>query len=178
MLSIGIMVTPSIAADPDIEPEVETIFIETQENTAVYGDSILVVYNQPMLLNEQPYPLAGGMSDVNNVPGSEFEAPAEYPFNHGNATAKKSAKNYQVKITPGPYSNTQPYQGTWADLGGEAYYHPSDTNKRIILLKPPSKNSNFFAPGDRVEVTIANTVKNPKQKKMRLGKNKKKEIAS
>ena len=47
LLSIGALLTPSVAADPDTEPELETIFIETQENTSVYGYSVWVVYDQP-----------------------------------------------------------------------------------------------------------------------------------
>lgn len=173
-----VIIYPSIAADPEPEPEITEVFIETAENGAIDGDSILVVYNQPMLINAQPAPLAGGMEDINNVPGSEIEAPAEYPQHRGNATARKCAKNYRIKITPGPYSNTLPYDGDWSSLGGSAYYHPSDTSKRMVILRPPNKQSKFFAPGDRVEITVADTVKSPRKKRMRANRNKGKEIAS
>ncbi|PIQ27228.1 hypothetical protein COW36_24915 [bacterium (Candidatus Blackallbacteria) CG17_big_fil_post_rev_8_21_14_2_50_48_46] len=177
VLSSGTLILPSIASNSD-EPEVSQVFIETAENSGVYGDSILVVYDQPMLVDAQPIPLAGGMEDANNAPGSELEAPAEYPNHHGNATASKTARNYRVKITPGPYSNTTAFDGTWADLGGKAYYHPEDSDKRMIILKPPSKQSKLFAPGDRVEISVAETVKSPRKKRMRANKNKRKEIAS
>ncbi len=159
-------------------PEVERVFVETGENNSVHGDSILVVYSTPMLILAQPYPLAGGMQDVNNVPGSELEAPAEYPAHHGNANGQKAAHNYQIRITPGPYSRTQFFEGTWADLGGEAIYHPSDQTKKIVLLVPPQPSSKLFEPGDQIEITVATTVKSPHGQAIKAGKNKAREIAS
>ena len=79
------------AADPS-DPELAQVFVETGENNGICGDCILVIYDQPMLIETSPHPLAGGMEDVNNVPGSELEAPAEYPHHQGNATKKKTAK--------------------------------------------------------------------------------------
>lgn len=170
--------TDQIAVSVTEEPEVADIFVQTRENDGVYGDAIVVVFSEPMLIDSQPNPLAGGMEDVNNVAGSELKAPAEYPRHHGHATARRSAQNYRIKITPGPYSHTQAFTGTWADLGGEALYHPGDSNKRMVLLKPPSKGHRFFEPGDQVEVTVAETIVDPQGNRMKVNRNKKHECAS
>ena len=178
--SIGLsnLMIPSTAADTTPLPEVVQVFAETSENGAIEGDSIIVVYNQPMLIEANPHPLAGGMQDINNIPGSELEAPAEYPHHQGNVTGKKTARNYHVKITPGTYSLTPAFEGTWEELGGQAFYHPSDPYKRTVLLKPPNKQAAFFAPGDHIELTVAMSVKNPKGKAMKANKNKKRGTSS
>jgi len=168
----------SMADDNEPDPEVFAVFAETAENGSVHGDSVLVVYKTSMLIPAQPHPLAGGMQDLNNVPGSELEAPAEYPGNSGNATGRNAARNYRVKITPAPYSRTQAFEGTWAELGGKAIYHPSDQHKRMVLLVPPEPAQNLFEPGDQVEITVAESVKGPHGKKLKAGKNKARELAS
>jgi len=185
----------SMADDNEPDPEVFAVFAETAENGSVHGDSVLVVYKTSMLIPAQPHPLAGGMQDLNNVPGSELEAPAEYPGNSGNATGRNAARNYRVKITPAPYSRTQALrqpltallslrlataalEGTWAELGGKALYHPSDQHKRMVLLVPPEPAQNLFEPGDQVEITVAESVKGPHGKKLKAGKNKARELAS
>ncbi|MBT9545828.1 MAG: hypothetical protein IV090_10605 [Candidatus Sericytochromatia bacterium] len=179
-LLVGVALLPrdSTANSDEPEPGVEQVFIETHENNGVYGDSIVVVYDTPMLIDSQPHPLAGGMEDLNGVPNAELAAPAEYPHHRGRATRRNAAKNYRVKITPGPYSRTPAFEGTWAELGGDAIYHPGDPTKRLVLLKPSQKNIPYFEPGDRVEVTVEPTVKGPRGKAMRKDKRRSREPAS
>ena len=161
-----------------IRPELKSVHPESLENQGVHGDAIVVIYTKRMLIPAKPHPLAGGMEDVNNVPGSEKKATAEYPHHQGNVTGRNVAKNYLITITPAMGSKTTSFQGTWADLGGTAIYHPSDPNNQMILLLPPSKTTHIFTPGDIVEITVVTTVSDPEGNTMHPQKNHQKKIVS
>lgn len=176
LLTLLALTMTAEAANP--RAELKSIFAQTKENQGINGDAIIIVYTKKMLIESQPHPLAGGMEDINNVPGSEKKAPAEYPHHRGNANGRNAAKNYWIKITPGSGSRTQPYQGTWADLGGTAVYMSADPYKTMVILKPPGLQSNLFAPGDQIEVTIATTVVDPQGETIHPQKNKRQQIAS
>lgn len=140
---------PSLAANT---PEIAKVFIETHENNGYYGDAIRIVFSKPMALQSQTDPRISHQAGVNTP-----QAPAGYSEN-GGASAKNAARNYIITITPEQGSNTSPYTGTWADLGGIAVYDTYDPQKTTVLLLPPSTTTNLFQPGDIVEVSLALTV--------------------
>jgi len=110
--------------------------------------TLLLQYSEPMLLKTYSMDLAGGMAD--ELPSCK-QAPAGFPWAKA-CTASKAAENYQVKITAP--SGALSYQGTWANLGGEASYASWDASFRTIVLSTQTSHPTFVS-GAHVEI-IAN----------------------
>lgn len=108
--------------------------------------TLLLQYSEPMLLKTYSLNIAGGMADE---PPSCKQAPAGFPGAQL-CTASKAAENYQVKVTA--HSGVVTYQGTWANLGGEASYASWDGSFRTIVLSSHSVHLAFVT-GAKVEIT-------------------------
>ncbi len=141
-LSLG-MVSVAGLANAAEAPKIQHVSVQTDENQGLYGDSIYVLFNNPM------YPLATG---------SENNLVAVLP--NDTTTLVNPAKNYFIKVLPGPGSRTPVYQGTWADLGGRAVFVTEQAGYRLVRLYLPANiaQRNLFRPGDRVELTMPQTV--------------------
>lgn len=153
-------------------PEMAKVFIETHENNGYYGDAIRVVFSTVMALQSHNDSRISYQEGVNTP-----KAPAGYS-DQGGASAINAARNYTVTITPEQGSNTTPYTGTWADLGGRALFDPHDPHKRTILLLPPQPNATLFRPGDTVEVTLAPTIQDAAGQPLNPAQNKRKNRSS
>ncbi len=56
-----------------------------------------------------------------------------------------------------------PYEGSWFNLGGQAIFDPYDLTGRSILLLLNNQAQDIFKPGDRIELTVSNTITNAAQ---------------
>lgn len=119
------------------KPQITTITAETDENNGTKGDSLEIVFSEPMIYYTQKWAIAGGLEDRKNVIGSESKAPAGHPLAMGNATEANAAKNYQISITPSG-SSVPLFAGTWFQLGGTAVYDTQDPKHKTIRLVPPT----------------------------------------
>ncbi len=131
---------------PDLTiPYLAQMTAQTAENGGANGDAIQIVYSEPLILYTQARRVAGGLEDRTGVMGSENRAPASHPDAQGNATARNTAKNYQMVIAPpGGDSITM----SWYTLGGSAIYDGSDASRRTVLLLPPVQGAlNAIAAG-------------------------------
>lgn len=147
----------SAISSPD-QPEVDLIVPQTLENQGIYGDAIKVFYSSPMLHAQATESLmAAERPQQNDFPG------------------KNPAKNYHIKITPGPNSTTPAFEGTWASLGGRAKFDPYDPQGKTIVLyfaeSDPRKTRNVFLPGDEVEVTAIPTIQDNQGHAMQTNNN-------
>ncbi|PIQ25467.1 hypothetical protein COW36_20700 [bacterium (Candidatus Blackallbacteria) CG17_big_fil_post_rev_8_21_14_2_50_48_46] len=133
--------------------QLKQIFVATAENSFVKGDTITLQFNQPM--NRANWVDGRISHSAQTTP----KAPAGYSEPAGSQSAVNAARNYTVKITPGPGSKTHAYTGTWASLGGTALYEPQDSS--IVYLLPPNPRTQVFAPGDQVELIAVNTLTSP-----------------
>jgi hypothetical protein len=116
--------------------------------------SFLLKFSEPILLKTYSLNIAGGMADE---PPSCKQAPAGFPGAKA-CTASKAAENYQVKVTAP--SGALSYQGTWANLGGEASYAAGDASFRTILLSSNSVHPAFVS-GAKVEITANPDIVDP-----------------
>lgn len=121
-----------------VVPYLAQMSVQTAENGGQNGDAIQIVYSEPLILYTQSRRVAGGMDDRSGVPGSETRAPASHPDAQGNATARNTAKNYQLTISP-PGSDT--ISMSWFTLGGTALYDGNDATRRTVLLLPPTQGA-------------------------------------
>ncbi|MBT9544152.1 MAG: Ig-like domain-containing protein [Candidatus Sericytochromatia bacterium] len=121
-----------------------------------YGQmpTLLLQYSEPMLLKTYSLNIAGGMADE---PPSCKQAPAGFPGAKA-CTASKAAENYQVKVRAP--SGSLSYQGTWANLGGEASYASWDASFRTIVLSTQTPQPTFIS-GAQVEITANPEVVEP-----------------
>lgn len=132
--------------------QIKQIFVDTAENSSVKGDAIVIQFNQAM--NRSNWVDNRISHTAQNTP----KAPAGYTQPANSQSARNAARNYTVKITPRSGSRTAAYTGTWANLGGSAFYDPQDSS--LVILVPPSVRSQLFTPGDWVEVTAASSLTN------------------
>jgi hypothetical protein len=116
--------------------------------------TLLLQYSEPMLLKTYSLNIAGGMAD--ELPSCK-QAPAGFPGAKV-CTASKAAENYQVKVTAP--SGALSYQGTWANLGGEASYASWDARYRTIVLSSKSIHPAFVT-GAQVEITAHAEIVDP-----------------
>ncbi|MBF2053192.1 MAG: tetratricopeptide repeat protein [Candidatus Sericytochromatia bacterium] len=141
-------------------PEVQHLQAQTAETGGIYGDALRLRFDKRMVLYTLGRVIAGGMRDRGvGVPESWREAPAGYPGNQGNASARQAARNYFVQITPAGYPFPT-FEGSWYDLGGSAFYDPADATGQTVLLTA-LPGSNLYRPGDQVRVTVAESVLDP-----------------
>jgi len=125
--------------------------------------TLLLQYSEPMLLKTYSLNIAGGMADE---PPSCKQAPAGFPGAKA-CTASKAAENYQVKVTAP--SGALSYQGTWANLGGEASYAAWDASYRTIVLSSKSILPAFVT-GAQVEITAHAEIVDPAGNALDLAK--------
>jgi len=136
-------------------PKLEKIFVSTAENSGIHGDAILLIFDQPMTR------VNWVDGRISHSPMKTPKAPAGYANQNNGQSARNAARNYIVKILPGPGSDTPPFEGTWADLGGTAIFEAHDSEGKMVLLLPPNSRSKLFVPGDSVEVTVSSSVTDP-----------------
>jgi len=141
-------------------PQVQSLLAQTAETGGVYGDALRIRFSEAMVFYTLSRVIAGGMRDRGvGVPESWREAPAGYPGHKGHATSRQAARNYTVQITPAGYSFPS-FEGSWYELGGNAFYDPADPSGRTVVLTPPP-GANLFQPGDRIQVSVSATVLDP-----------------
>jgi hypothetical protein len=134
-------------------PQLVGLSSETGENQSPYGDSIKLKFNQDM---RSTLPDNRIRSSI-NIP----KAPAGYESVSNSVYI--SAKNYTVKIIPELVGRTTPYEGNWFDLGGLAIFDPYDPTGKTVLLLLKNQAQDIFKPGDRIELTVSNTITNAAQ---------------
>jgi hypothetical protein len=116
--------------------------------------TLLLQYSESMLLKIYSLNIAGGMAD--ELPSCK-QAPAGFPGAKV-CTASKAAENYLIKIIAP--NGTISYQGTWANLGGEASYASWDARYRTIVLSSKSIHPAFVS-GAQVEITAHAEIVDP-----------------
>ncbi len=121
----------SIKTD-EVKPTITGITAETNENGGQNGDSVSVRYSERMIIHARSRTLAGGM---NNISGSDTNAPAAYPLANAVANSRDVAKNYRVSLMTGTTMN---FAGSWWALGGTAVYDSADLTHKTVLLQPPT----------------------------------------
>lgn len=159
-----LLAATSAISSPD-QPEVDLIVPQTLENQGIYGDAIKVFYSSPM---NHDHTSTGSITDETIMAAERPQQP-DFP-------GKNPAKNYHIKITPGPNSTTPAFEGTWASLGGRAKFDPYDPERKTIVLyfpeSDPRKTRNVFLPGDEVEVTATPTIQDNQGHAMQTGNDK------
>ncbi len=120
-----------------------------------------LIFSEPVSIRTLTKFIAGGLKDRFNIIDSEKEALAEHPENKGNATARNTAKNYKIAITPGNSSISLPYQGIWYVLGGKALYLEGEPTAVLLQLpqnKSDSDINNFVGQG---KIAQLKTIEHP-----------------
>jgi hypothetical protein len=107
---------------------------------------LLLNFNEPLLIHTLTKDIAGGMADEAE---SCKQAPAAYPAAKL-CSAHKAAENYSVKVS-NPEGKTL-FQGSWADLGGEAIYGTWDPSYKTVVLSTKVPHPAFVR-GAKVEIT-------------------------
>lgn len=142
-------------------------YLPAQDNGA---PSLRLSYSEPLWLSTRSRVVAGGMADFFNLPGAELQAPAEYPGNKGNATARNAAKNYRVLILRPTEVDFTVFSGTWYDLGGTVIYDPSDaSHSRVLLQLPSDYNKGYFATGHEIQINGVTSILDPAGNPLTVG---------
>jgi len=141
-----LLLIPGVAAwGNNLPASLRSVYASTAENDSLHGDSIYIRFQQPITAPNWVDPRIVSSVAIPGAPAGDLG---------GNALAAiNAAKNYQVKITPEVGSTTQPFTGTWHQLGGKAIYDPNDPEYKTVILVLTSPQ-NIFKPGDKIELTF------------------------
>lgn len=144
--------------------------LDYQAATATNPPVLRLSYNKPIWYSAKSRVIAGGMADFFNLPGAELQAPAEYPGNQGNATARNAAKNYRVLILKPSSLEPTLFSGTWYELGGHVVYDQTDpSHSRVLLQLPAEHDKTLFASGNEIQINGVTSVLDPAGNALTVG---------
>lgn len=144
--------------------------LDYQAATATSPPFLRLSYSKPVWYEAQIRVIAGGMADFFNLPGAELQAPAEYPANQGNATARNAAKNYRVLILRPTAVDATVFSGSWYDLGGTVVYDKTELgHTRVLLQLPADYNKAYFASGHEIQINGVTSILDPAGNELTVG---------